>query len=368
MHIPDGFLAPGIWAGLDVSAALSVTAVARRAQAGLEERQAPLLGVIGAFVFAAQMINFPIGVGTSGHLVGSALLACTLGPAAAAVVMTAILVVQALVFQDGGVLALGANVMNMAVAGVLAGYLPYHYWGQGPWRRAAIFLGGVLSVLVSACLALAELLFSGVPMHGAVVGVSLLLFLVSALVEGLITLAVVGSLEKMNPDWVRASTAVPSRVRGVLAAAAVLLASVGALAASRLPDGLGKLAEELGIEGRARTLLTTPLSGYQLQIDSTPWLRRIAAGLAGLAIIYAVCIGICRMMGSLRSAESAVRATKLAGNTRATAADGSSVLRVFHKSVKGREARLQTDEELRLRPRGAGSVLRVLLGRRKRSA
>ena len=70
-----------------------------------------------------------MGIGTSGHLVGGALLACTLGPAAASVVMTAILAIQALVFQDGGILALGANVMNMAVAGVLAGYLPYHLWG-----------------------------------------------------------------------------------------------------------------------------------------------------------------------------------------------------------------------------------------------
>ncbi|MBK5292270.1 MAG: energy-coupling factor ABC transporter permease [Acidobacteriia bacterium] len=296
MHIPDGFLAPGMWAGLDISAALSVGYLSRRAQAGLEEGQAPLLGVMGAFVFAAQMINFPVGIGTSGHLVGSALLACTLGPAAAAVVMTAILIVQALVFQDGGVLALGANVMNMAVAGTLAGYLPYHYWGRGPWRRAAIFLGGVLSVLAPACLALAELRASGVPMPGPVVGVSLLLFLVSALVEGLITLAVVGSLEKMNAGWVRTSTGVNSRVRGALGATAILLASVGALAASILPDGLEKLAGNLGIEGRARTLLATPLRDYELRMISEPWLRKIAAGLAGLAIIYVVCLGICRLM------------------------------------------------------------------------
>ena len=84
-----------------------------------------MLGVMGAFVFAAQMINFPVGVGTSGHLLGGALLAQTLGPSAAAVTMTAILAIQALVFQDGGVLALGANVFNMALVGVLAGYLPY---------------------------------------------------------------------------------------------------------------------------------------------------------------------------------------------------------------------------------------------------
>ncbi len=103
----------------------------RRAQRETKEGSAPLLGVMGAFVFAAQMINFPVGVGATGHLLGGALLAITLGPASAIVVMTAILCVQALVFQDGGVLALTANVFNMAVAGVLAGYLPYRYLAGG---------------------------------------------------------------------------------------------------------------------------------------------------------------------------------------------------------------------------------------------
>ena len=139
MHIPDGFLATPVWATLDVAAAPAVGYLARRAQQGLEQSKVPLLGVMGAFVFAAQMINFPVGMGTSGHLVGAALLAYTLGPAAAGVVLTAILAVQALVFQDGGVLALGANVINMAIAGMLAGYLPMYLWGAGRRRRRRFF-------------------------------------------------------------------------------------------------------------------------------------------------------------------------------------------------------------------------------------
>src|SRR4051794_41854049 len=123
---------------------------------------------MGAFVFAAQMINFPVGAGTSGHLVGGALLACTLGPAAASVVMTAILAIQALVFQDGGVLALGANVLNMAAVGVLAGYLPYHLLGRGGGRRAAIFPGGALSVLAGGGVAVAGVRLSGGRVPGAV--------------------------------------------------------------------------------------------------------------------------------------------------------------------------------------------------------
>src|SRR5512140_275974 len=135
MHIPDGFLSIPVWGTLDAVALPSVAYIAHRAQREFDHHKIPLMGVMGAFIFAAQMINFPVGNGTSGHLVGGALLSFTLGPAAASIVMTAILATQALVFQDGGLLALGANVFNMAIAGVLAGYLPYYMWGGGRARR-----------------------------------------------------------------------------------------------------------------------------------------------------------------------------------------------------------------------------------------
>ena len=143
MHIPDGFLSIPVWGTMDAIALPSVAYIARRAQREFDHHRIPLMGVMGAFVFAAQMINFPVGNGTSGHLVGGALLAFTLGPAAASIVMTAILATQALVFQDGGLLALGANVFNMAIAGVLAGYLPYALL-RG--RKAGVFLGGMFSL------------------------------------------------------------------------------------------------------------------------------------------------------------------------------------------------------------------------------
>src|ERR1700681_2932613 len=126
MHIPDNFLSTPVWATLDAVAIPAVGFMVKRAGRELEDRRIPLLGVMGAFVFAAQMINFPVGIGTSGHLVGGALLACTLGAAPAVLVMTAIIAMQAFVFQDGGVLALGANVFNIAVVGVLAGFWAVH--------------------------------------------------------------------------------------------------------------------------------------------------------------------------------------------------------------------------------------------------
>ncbi len=298
MHIPDGFLSTPVWATLDAAAVPAVVMLVRRAQGEMEDRKVPLLGVMGAFVFAAQMINFPVGAGTSGHLVGSALLAVTLGPAAAATVMTAILAIQALVFQDGGVLALGANVFNMAVVGVLAGYLPYRIWGA---KKPAVFLGGALSVLVAALLAVSELLFSGIRMPGPVLGLSLGLFVVSALIEGAITVAVVGALESIQPDFVRPAVH-GGRAVTALSLAALLLAVGGVMFASTSPDGLEKLAGNLGISAQAQALLTVPLADYQAGFFQSQWLRKAGAGLIGLILIWGACLAFARFAARQRSA------------------------------------------------------------------
>jgi len=289
MHIPDGFLTAPVWATLDLAALPAVAYAVRRAQRGSEDARIPLLGVMGAFVFAAQMINFPVGIGTTGHLVGGALLACTIGPASAMVVMSAIITIQALVFQDGGILALGANLLNMAVLGVLAGYLPYRLWGSGRLRKFAIFAAGACSVLASAVLALAELLLSGVRMPASVLGLSLALFSVSALLEGGITLAVVQALEAMQPDFVRRPSGGRGLALSAAATAAVLLAAVGVLFASTAPDGIARLGQQTGIAARAIALFSTPFSGYEFTALQSPWLRKAGAGLIGLAAIFAVC-------------------------------------------------------------------------------
>ena len=285
MHIPDGFLSTPVWATLDIASFPAIAYIARRAERGLKESAAPLLGVMGAFVFAAQMINFPVGVGTSGHLVGSALLAYTVGPAAAVVVMTAILAIQALIFQDGGLLALGANVFNMAIAGVGAAYLPYRYLAAGSWRKLGVFVGAFASVAVAAALALGELRFSGVPMPLPVIGVSIGLFLISAAIEGAITVGVVGAIGRLNPNWVRTPES-ESRSRALLGVAAVLMGAIGALFASELPDGLEKLAAQLGIEHRAISFLSSPMADYEWKWLGASWAQKAAAGLAGLLLTY----------------------------------------------------------------------------------
>ena len=299
MHIPDNFLSTPVWAAMDAISIPSIALLVRRASRELEEGRVPLMGVMGAFVFAAQMINFPVGVGTSGHLVGGALLACTLGPAPAVLVMTAIISLQALVFQDGGVLALGANVFNMAIAGVLTGYLPFKLWGARK-RKAAIFTGAFLSVTVSASLALSELLISGVPMPRPVILVSLGLFLVSALIEGAITVSVVEALEKLNPTFIQKPQAISTRTITWLSGAALVAGTVGFLLASTAPDGLQRLGLELGLT--ARTIVHAPLADYTLGSFQSTWMRRVAAGLAGLILIYGICAAAGRWITRQRSA------------------------------------------------------------------
>ena len=289
MHIPDGFLSPPVWASLDVLSFPAVGWMAKRAQRetlsdGLGDRRIPLLGVMGAFVFAAQMINFPLGMGTSGHLVGGALLSVVLGPASAAIVMTAILVIQAFVFQDGGIMALGANILNMAIIGVLAGYLPFRLWGAA-WRNAALFCGGVLSVLCSACMALSQLALSGVPVRGRILWISLALFLAAAIAEGAITLAALNAIERLNPRWVRSPAGSGSRTIGALAIASVVMIVIGVLFASTAPDGIQSL-----LAG----------SGVPAEIDSV-WQHRVSAAFTGIALLY----GACLLTGRLLARRSA---------------------------------------------------------------
>ncbi|MCK4300540.1 MAG: energy-coupling factor ABC transporter permease, partial [Planctomycetes bacterium] len=141
MHIPDGMLTPQVWVPLVGVSAVAVGVAARKAREQLDERQVPVAGVLGAFVFAAQMINFPVLAGTSGHLVGAALLTVLLGPWLAITVMSCVLIAQCLVFQDGGLTALGANIFNMAVIGCAVTALVH--------RAARGLVGGLRGKLVA---------------------------------------------------------------------------------------------------------------------------------------------------------------------------------------------------------------------------
>jgi cobalt/nickel transport system permease protein len=205
MHIPDGFINTGTSVVTWVASAGGLSYAVRRVNRELDERQVPLLGVTAAFIFAAQMMNFTVVGGTSGHLLGGALAAILLGPWAGMLVLTSVLAVQALLFQDGGLLALGANILNMAIVGVLVGWVVYsglkRLLGNRTWATMASgFAAAWLSVEIAALVAAAELAISGtlawqvsLPAMGSVhalIGIG----------EGLITVGILAFLRATRPD------------------------------------------------------------------------------------------------------------------------------------------------------------------------
>jgi cobalt/nickel transport system permease protein len=205
MHIPDGFVS-GPVAGVGFAlAGVAIGLAVWRTNRTLGERFVPLMGVMAAFIFAAQMMNFPVAGGTSGHMVGGALAAILLGPWAAIIVMTSVVGVQALMFQDGGLVALGANVFNIAVVACLVGYAVYagfiRFSHLAPWvRYAAVFAAAWLSVEIAAIAASAELALSGTsPLNvalPAMVGVHVAI----GIGEGLITVTAVAFISATRPD------------------------------------------------------------------------------------------------------------------------------------------------------------------------
>ena len=205
MHIPDGFLDTTTSVVTWVASGGSIAYAVQRASKELDERQVPLMGVSAAFIFAAQMINFTIAGGTSGHLLGGALAAILLGPWAGMLVITSVLAIQALLFQDGGLLALGANIFNMAVIGVLLGWAVYtgvkRLFGDKTWSTmAGGFAAAWLSVVVASLVAAVELALSGASPWGVVLPTMAGVHALIGIGEGLITVAVLAFLRVTRPD------------------------------------------------------------------------------------------------------------------------------------------------------------------------
>jgi cobalt/nickel transport system permease protein len=153
MHIPDGFLSAAVSLFLWGISALVIAYALRRVNRDLGERQVPMMGVLAAAIFAGQMLNFAVAGGTSG-LMGAALATILLGPWAAVLVMTTVVGVQALIFQDGGLLALGANIFNMAIVGVAVSYFVFQTFTRlAGGKRVSIFVGGFLAAWASIFIA-----------------------------------------------------------------------------------------------------------------------------------------------------------------------------------------------------------------------
>jgi cobalt/nickel transport system permease protein len=205
MHIPDGFLSTEVAVACFVPAAVAVGVGLKRANVELDERRVPLLGVTAAFIFAAQMLNFPVAGGTSGHFLGAALAAILLGPWLACLVLAVVLGVQAFVFADGGITALGANVFNMGVVGaLLVGGLMYaarRVAGRGRTALLAISGAGAwLAVMAGATTTSLGLALSGTVPLGTVLPAMLGVHALIAVGEAVVTVAAVSAVLATRPD------------------------------------------------------------------------------------------------------------------------------------------------------------------------
>ena len=329
MHVPDGFFDVPVSLGAGAIAAAGVAVCLRGAKRELDDRTAPMAGLVAAFVFAAQMLNFPVAAGTSGHLLGGALAAILVGPYTAVLCVAVVLIVQAFFFADGGLTALGVNITLMAIVTAVVGWVVFRLIVRGAPRGratlvAASFVAALLSVPASA------LVFTGLFWLGgtapielgsvaaAMGGVHLLI----GLGEGFITALTVSSVLAVRPDLVygargmaraltlrtadgdvqvgQAAPEAPSAgigLRTVLVGGglvAVLLAGVVSFYASSSPDGLEKVAADKGLSAgeKPHAVEEGPLADYSVKGVENERLSGGLAGVAGVALTVAAGGGV----------------------------------------------------------------------------
>ena len=213
MHIPDGFIGPGVSAAAGLTAVAGFGVALRQARHYLTDRLVPMAALVAAFVFAAQMINFPVLPGMSGHLLGGVLAAVLVGPWAGYIVVSLVLIVQALLFADGGLSALGLNIVNMGLIGAVGGYLIYRaMFRLGRSRPTAVPLLAGVAALVSVPLAamgfVLEFALGGTVDSisiGSVFWATLGSHILIGVGESLITYLVIGAVMRSRPDLVYGS-------------------------------------------------------------------------------------------------------------------------------------------------------------------
>jgi cobalt/nickel transport system permease protein len=313
MHAPDGFLTAGTAMATGAISVSTVTIALKQAKEQMTEKMVPLAGIAAAFVFAAQMFNFPVAAGTTGHLLGGALAAILLGPHVGALVVTVVVVVQALAFADGGLTALGYNVLNMAIIPAYGGYAAYSGFRRilPHGRRGVVAATGLaagVSVIFSAAAFSIQWLFGAtapVPfdtVFGAMVGVHTMI----GIGEGVISALTVGAVLSARPDLVfgasdldraqlEESDRAPLRVF-VIASVLVtmLLATVVSQFAVDDPDGLEAVAEDTGFisSGQEHGLTDSIFADYATTGINNEGLSLAIAGAAGTIITLAVGYGL----------------------------------------------------------------------------
>ncbi len=321
MHMADALVAPAVAGTMYACSAAAAAYSVKKVRLDTDTRKVPVMGIMGAFVFATQMINFTIpGTGSSGHLCGGMLLSALLGPYAGFLTMIGVLLIQGLLFADGGLLALGCNVWNMAFYGCFIGSLliwkPIMKNGMSKVKIiAASVLGCVLTLQMGAFSVTLETLTSGITdlPFAAFVGAMQPIHLAIGLVEGLITAAILVFVYEARPDMLFGSSETETKkgrisfkkTMTILAAASVFIGGVLSLVASSYPDGLEWSIERLTgateIEGAASGVyqtasaiqeVTSILPDYAFK-GSESVLGTTFSGIVGSLIVVALCVGAC---------------------------------------------------------------------------
>ncbi|QTD99046.1 energy-coupling factor ABC transporter permease [Streptomyces cyanogenus] len=315
MHVPDGFIDAPTSAVTGVVAAGALAVSLRGARRELDERTAPLAGLVAAFIFAVQMLNFPVAAGTSGHLLGGALAAILVGPCTAVLCVSVVLLMQGVLFADGGLTALGVNITDMAIVTTVVSYAVFRgLLAVLPRKRRSVTVASFVAALVSVpAAAVAFTLVYAVggttdvspgKVATAMIGVHVLI----GIGEAVITALTVGAVIAVRPDLVHGARGLQQRLRlrvnGELVDApaptapvaartsrrtlwitglvtSLVLAGFVSFYASAAPDGLEKVAHDQGIDKKAEKHATagSPLADYGVKdiADS-----RLSGGLAGV--------------------------------------------------------------------------------------
>ena len=299
LHIPDGFLSVVVSIFLWFISILIVGYALRRVGQDLGERQVPLMGVLAAGIFAGQMLNFPVAGGTSGHLMGAAIATILMGPWAAILIMTSVVSIQAFIFQDGGLLVLGANVFNMAIVGVAVAYMVYRTVLRiaGNAKRGILIAGFVaawFSIEIASLSAALQLVLSGTSPAKLAIPAMAGVHALIGMGEGLITGGALAFLLTARPDLVKYNEThlVGGKLVWIIGLLIALVLVIASPLASTRPDGLEWVARQNGFIDRAQAPLYQVIPDYLYPGVSNETLATIVAGILGTAIVLGVSLGV----------------------------------------------------------------------------
>ena len=294
LHIPDGFLNLVVSLTCWVITVLVLSVAVSRTNKSLGEKQVPLMGIMAAFIFAAQMINFPVAGGTSGHLLGGALAAIVLGPWAGMLVMAAVIAVQGLLFQDGGLLVMGANILNMGLLTAAIGYGLYRLVvnSSKTVKLAVIGVAAWLSVMAGALATSLQLWLSGTSYLQTVVIAMMSVHALIGLGEALITVAAVSFILRTRPDLLGEESASAQGGRGWMVAGIVIALVVVLLSplASSNPDGLERVAMDMGFIEAGQSAPYEIIPDYTLPFLGETPVSTIASGAIGVLVVLGLAI------------------------------------------------------------------------------